>query len=180
MYGEDLGMNPDRNIETMQDLFMHELRTMYYVENQLVEALDEMAEMATNDRVSTAFADHRDETEEHVERLERVFEELGAQPEQETSHVLDGLIEERQMADSAIMNEDLRNMFYLGAGMKTERIEVTSYESMLLMADKMNMEDDIVEPLEENLDDEKDALSQLNTLSTGSKLKSLFDKLTDL
>ncbi|QLG29713.1 ferritin-like domain-containing protein (plasmid) [Halorarum halophilum] len=164
--------------DTMHDLFVHELRGAYHMERRLVEILDEMAMNATNDRISTGFADHRDETRQHVERVEEAFRALGLEPEERQCAVVEALDEEREIVEEGVTDPDLLNQFYLGAGMKTERIEITTYDSLLTMADRLDLGDDVTDPLQRNRDSEDTALKELKALSTASDLKDLWDSLT--
>lgn len=164
-------------IESLHDMFVYELRGAYHMEHQLVDALDEMAINATEDRVSQAFANHRDETQEHVERVREAFEAMGLQPEERESPIVEALDEERRTVEESVQDEDILNLFYIGAGMKTERIELTTYDTLLTMADRLDLDDDVTDPLEANRDSEDETLTQLRTMATASELKSLWQKL---
>lgn len=165
-------------IQSLEDQFEYELEAVYDMERKLVEALEEMADMATNDTLSDGFDTHREETEMHVQRVEEVFEALGREPTRRDCPITDGLLEEKEQYDARVSDEDLRNLYYLGAGMKTERIEITSYEALLMTADKAGYGDEITTPLENNLKEEEQTFRKLQGLSTGSDLKTLWDKLT--
>ena len=165
-------------IGDLEDQFVYDLEAVYDMEVKLVDALDEMAMNASNDNISEGFATHRDETRQHVERVEAAFEALRLEPNRRTNPVVDALIEETEEFDRRASDETLRDLHYLNAGMKTERIEVTTYEGLLLLADKAELDDDVTNPLEENLDEEEKTLKKLKGLSKGSDLKALWDKLT--
>jgi ferritin-like metal-binding protein YciE len=164
-------------INSPHDLFVHNLKEMYYVETQLVEMLGELASDTPNDQLSQGFSDHRTETERQVDRLRQVFEAIGEQPESVASPVLDGLVQQRQNFLSEVGNDDLKTPFYLAAGIKTEQIEITSYQSLLMLANQMDLGDDVKNPLQENLDEEQSTLRQLRTMEEGSKLKELISNL---
>lgn len=166
-----------QSIETLQDLFVDELREAYYVETNLEGELDHMAMRASNDSISTGFADHRDETRMQIERLESAFAALDLQPEERRSPVLDALVEERERFEELIDDDDLLDIVYLGAGMKTERVEMTMYEGLLMNARKLDLSDDVTDPLDENHDEEKQTFEELRSLSGGSELKSLLGRL---
>lgn len=166
-----------QSIETLHELFVDELREAYYAETQLVDELDHMAMRASNDKISEGFADHREETRTQVERLESAFAALDRQPEQRESPVLDALVEERERFESLIDDDDLLDIVYLGAGMKTERIEMTMYEGLLMNAGKLDLSDDVTDLLDENHDEEKRTFEELRSLSGGSELKSLLGRL---
>ncbi|APW98710.1 hypothetical protein CHINAEXTREME_13370 [Halobiforma lacisalsi AJ5] len=166
------------NVDSLDELFVHKLAQQYYAEQELVEALDEMAINATNDKLSAGFADHRDETRTQVERLEDVFAALDRPAESRAMPVLDALEEERREYEDAIEDDDLLNMVYLNAGMMTERIEMTAYEGLSTMAGRLDYSDEVRTPLESNYDEEKSAYRELDAMKTASDMKSLWDRLT--
>ena len=69
-----------RDIKTMDDLFLHTLRDIYYAEKKIVKSLPEMVEQATDAGLKRGFQEHLKQTENHVKRLEQVFEKLGEEP----------------------------------------------------------------------------------------------------
>lgn len=164
-------------IDSLHDMFVYELRGAYHMERRLVDVLDEMAANATNDRISQGLADHRDETEEHVIRVQSAFEAYGADATERDCPIVEALDEERRTVEDSVTDPDLLNTFYLGAGIKTERIEITTYESLLRAADRLDLEDGVTDPLEDNLDSEKSALRELEAMTEASELKSLWEKL---
>lgn len=165
-------------IHEIEEQLVYELEAVYDMELKLVDALDEMSRNASNDNISEGFAKHREETERHVQRVEEAFEELGRQPTRRTNAVVDALIEETEQFERRVSDDTLRDLHYLNAGMKTERIEMTAYEGLIMLAKKADVDDDVVDPLEENLDEEEKTFKKLKGLSTGSELKSLWNKLT--
>lgn len=164
-------------IQTLEDMFVYQLEEMYYVEERLVEVLGELAADANNDKLGKGFEDHQAETREHVERLDRVFDALGREPEGRESRVLEALVEEREAFRDETSNEELRDLFDMGAGMKTERIEMTGYQGLLILANKLDYGRDVTELLEDNLSSERSAFHELQGLSQGSKLKSMLGQL---
>src|SRR6184192_4940700 len=61
-------------LETLKDLYIHELKDLHSAEKQLTKALPKMAKAATNESLADGFRLHLDQTEEHVNRLERILE----------------------------------------------------------------------------------------------------------
>jgi ferritin-like metal-binding protein YciE len=166
------------HIDSLQDLFVYRLRQQYYVETKLVEILDEMAERANNGRLRQGFVDHRDETRTQVERLEAVFDEIDVRAEPETDPVLDALDQERRSLEGRIEDDDMLDTVYLNAGLMTERIEMTAYEGLSMLATELEFGDAVHRPLESNHDEERSTYEQLNTLAAASEMKSLWDRLT--
>lgn len=165
-------------IDTLEDMFVFHLEQMYYVETTLVDVLDEMSTDATNDRLTDGLADHREETRNHIRRIEEVFDELGRQPQQGSSAVLDALIEEREQFHREASDDQLKDLFDMMAGIKTERLEITGYQGLLTLANKLDYDDDVTDPLEDNLSSEKSALRKLEALSQGSRLRAMISQLT--
>ena len=164
-------------METMEEMFEHQLAKMYYIETTLVDVLDEMAHDASDDDLAEGFSKHRGETHEHVRNLEAVFRELGHEPEPHQSMVLDAMIEERKGFHGETDNEQLRDLYDMQAGIKIERMEITGYEGMLTLADKLDHPDEVIDPLEDNLSEERSTLRQMEALSKGSKLKGILGQL---
>ena len=169
---------PTQHIETLEGLFEYRLEGIYDMERKLVSELDEMAMATTNDNVQSGFSKHREETETHVERVERAFREYGVEPRRRDDAVVDALGTERRQFEEMVRDTDLKNLHLLGGAMKTERIEISSYESVLTVAEKLDLDGRVTNPLEKNLEEEKKTLKMLEGLSTGSELKSLWDRLT--
>ena len=86
----------------LKDVLLDELRDMYSAENQLVKALPKLAKSSTSAELRNAFESHLEETKGHVERLEKIFEQLGTSPGGKTCKAMKGLIEE----GSEMMDED--------------------------------------------------------------------------
>src|SRR6266545_4736620 len=89
-------------METLQELYLEQLRDIYDAENQLVKALPKMAKTATNEELRAAFEQHLEQTEEQVTRLDRIFEELGEKSKGQKCKAMQGLLEEGK----ELMGED--------------------------------------------------------------------------
>src|SRR4051812_30558515 len=89
-------------INTLQKLYVEELRDLYNAENQLLKALPKMAKGASSDELKQALEDHLGETKVHVERLEEIFGALDESPKGKTCKAMKGLVEE----GSEILEED--------------------------------------------------------------------------
>ena len=84
------------NEKSLQDLFHETLKDIYFAEKKILCALPEMANAAQSQEVKTAFEQHETETEEHVARLEKVFEEIEETPGGKTCDAIMGIIAEGQ------------------------------------------------------------------------------------
>jgi ferritin-like metal-binding protein YciE len=114
-------------LNTLQQLYIEELRDLYSVENQLLKALPKMAKGASSDELKLAFENHLDQTKVHVERLEGIFERLNETPKGKTCHGMKGLVEE----GSEILEEDgeesVLDAGIIAAAQKVEHYEINSY-----------------------------------------------------
>src|SRR5260370_34035149 len=84
----------ERHMQSMDDLFYALLQDVYSAEKELLKALPELAKKSTNKTLQQAFADDRDETEEHLERLEKVFEAIGKMRRGKIGEAMLGIIAE--------------------------------------------------------------------------------------
>jgi ferritin-like metal-binding protein YciE len=154
-------------LDTLQKLFVSELRDIYHAEGQLLKALPKMAEAASSEELKEAFETHLKETEEHVERLEEVFELLGEKPKGKVCHGMKGLIEE----GSEILEEDgedsVLDAGIIVAAQKVEHYEIAAYGSVRTFAELLG-QNEAVELLQATLDEESAANELLNKLAQDS------------
>ncbi|WP_135854349.1 YciE/YciF ferroxidase family protein [Halorussus salinus] len=164
-------------LDTPEELFEYELRGIYYGERRLRDLLDELQTSATDSDLVDGFADHRDETAQHVERLERVFGLLDIDAHERTVPTFDALREEKREIDSEGNDVAVQNALYNHLGRKAERLELTAYEGLLEIADAIDADSEVVDLLEENRDEDSDALDELESVSEGAEFESFVDKL---
>src|SRR3979411_2482024 len=151
-----------KEIKTMNDLFLHQLQDIYYAEKQLVKALPKMAEKATDQQLKQGFLTHLEETKTQVQRLEQVFQMLGAQPKAVDCPAIDGIIEEaeevagKQVLDAALIN----------AAQAAEHYEIARYGSLVAWAKQLGR-NDIASVLQKTLDEEKATDQKLTALAEG-------------
>ena len=152
-------------MQTIEELFEHELKDIYSAEHALLDALEQMANESGDRDIKKAYTQHRKETQSQIKRLERIFKSLGQKPEAETCPGIEGLLKEKKLFMREKPSRELLEYFNIGAGQKTERYEITAYESLIDMADKLGMTD-AVELLEQTLQEEEAALNKLKMLAS--------------
>lgn len=166
-------------VETLHDKFVYHLEEMYYIENQLLDVLEDIRADVGNDDLAEALGSHREQTRNHVGRLEEVFEDIGEQPRERASPTFDALLEERQeFLEQAANDEDIRDLHDLGVVAKNEHMEIAGYENLLMLARKLDLSRDIRDTLEDNLDEEEQTKKQLKVLSDDSTVRKIFARLT--
>ena len=147
-----------------RDLFLHELGDVLYAEKTLVKALPKLQEEASDEELASGFAEHLEETRQHVKNLEQAFEALGEPAKAEKCPGIEGIKKEH---DDFVANEsptaEVLDAFLTGAGARTEHYEIAAYEGLVTMASAMG-EDDVARLLNENLEQEKVALAKMQTI----------------
>jgi ferritin-like metal-binding protein YciE len=93
----------------MDELFHSLLQDVYYAEKQLLKTLPKLAKKSTNINLQEAFSTHRDETEEHIARLEKVFELIGKRPRGKTCDAILGIIAEGEEVIEDVEDGALRD-----------------------------------------------------------------------
>ena len=152
-------------MQTIEELFEHELKDMYSAEHALLDALEQMAAESSDREIKKGFTQHRKETQAQIKRLEKIFKTIGQKPQAETCHGIDGLVKEKKAFMKEKPTDELVEFFNVGAAQKVERYEITSYESLIDMADKLGMTD-AVELLEQSLQEEEAALNKLKMIAS--------------
>jgi len=152
-------------MQTIEELFEHELKDMYAAETALLDALEQMASESSDRDIKKAFVQHRKETQAQIKRLERIYRSIGQKPEAGTCPGIEGLIKEKKLFMRERPSAELLEFFNIGASQKVERYEITAYESLVDMAEKLGMAD-VVELLEENLQEEEMALNKLKAIAS--------------
>lgn len=165
-------------INTAHDLFVHNLKSIYYLEQRLQEELGDLAAEVTNDDLEEALLSHRDETMDQVERLEQVFEKLGEEIEGHQAADFEGHFQEIEHLNEDIHETDMLNIAFLDAAMKTEQMEITTYKSLRRMAGELAIDDEVDDLLKENLEEEQAAHKKLRKISGESWVGNLMQRLT--
>lgn len=160
------GSSNTRTEETMlKELFIEELRDIYWAEKHLTKALPKMRKAATSEELAAAFEDHLAVTEKQIERVEQAFEMLDMTPRAKKCEAMDGLVKEAQNIieempkGSAVIDAGL-----IIAGQKVEHYEIAAYGSLVQLAKTMG-ENEIADLLQQTLDEEKQADQLLTELA---------------
>lgn len=153
-----------KDIKTMDDLFMHTLQDIYYAEKQILNALPEMIEKATNRELTAGLKKHLGETEQQVSRLEQVFKSLGSEPRGVNCPAIDGIIEEAEDVAGEVQDKDVLDAAIIAASQAVEHYEISRYGTLIAWAQQLGR-DNVVALLQKNLDEEKAADKKLTTIA---------------
>jgi ferritin-like metal-binding protein YciE len=151
-------------ITTMETLFLDEIRDLYDAEKQLTKALPEMAKAASSVQLRDAFAEHLEQTQAQVRRLEQIFEALGEKPTGKKCAAMTGLVKEGNEIVSASNETPVRDAGLIAAAQKVEHYEISGYGSARTHAGILG-NDGAVRLLEETLFEEKEANERLTELA---------------
>jgi ferritin-like metal-binding protein YciE len=151
---------------TLRNLFIDELRDAYHAEKQLTKALPKLAKAATAPDLRKAIESHLEETENHVKRLEQVFETLEEPAKTKVCAGMAGIIEE---GSEMIKKEDKGAALDAGiiaGAQRAEHYEMAAYGSLMAWAEALG-HDDVLELLGATLEEEKAADEKLSELAEG-------------
>lgn len=153
-------------LESLQDLFVNELKDIYNAEKQLVVALPRMAKAAQSPRLRDALTRHLQETEGQVQRLEIIFKALGKRAQGKRCKGMAGLVEEGR----EIMEEDgaeaVLDAALIAAAQKVEHYEIATYGCLITYAELLD-DQNAVRLLKQTLAEEEAADRKLTQLGEG-------------
>jgi ferritin-like metal-binding protein YciE len=153
-----------KDIKTMDDLFVHTLRDIYYAENQIVKALPEMIEKAGDPALRKGFEGHLAETKGQVRRLEEVFRLHGKEPSGVDCPAIDGIIDEAEDVAGEVEDPRVLDAALIAAAQAVEHYEITRYGSLIAWAKQLGRSD-CAALLQQNLDEEKATDKKLTALA---------------
>ncbi|MEA2983430.1 MAG: hypothetical protein QOF09_5253 [Alphaproteobacteria bacterium] len=153
-----------KDIKTIDDLFLHVLQDIYYAENQILKALPDMIQKATNRDLTSAFKDHLEETEKHVSRLDRAFELLGQEPKGTKCPAINGIIDEANEIAGEIDKKKVLDAALIAAAQAVEHYEITRYGSLIAWAEELG-HDAVAKLLTTTLKEEKAVDKKLSSLA---------------
>jgi len=149
----------------LEKLFTDSLKDIYWAEKHLTKALPKMKKKATTDELKSAIEEHLAQTEEHVSRLERVFEICGKKAQAKKCDAMEGLTKE---ADSIVeeteANTMTRDAGIIMAAQKVEHYEIATYGSLVQLAKTLGR-NDAAEILHQTLEEEKQADEKLTEIA---------------
>lgn len=151
-------------LSSLDDLFVHELQDTYNAENQILKALPKLAKTATNPDLKRAFDEHRQQTEVHVQRIEKVFQLLGRPARGKKCDGMAGLLEEGKKIMEGDAEPEVLDAALIGAAQKVEHYEIASYGCLCTYAEMLgyNQAHDL---LGQTLDEEETTDQKLTELA---------------
>lgn len=162
---------PKRKVINLHDLLIEELKDLYGAEAQLQKALPKMAKAADDDDLIAAFERHLEETVDHSERLECVFELLGVPARKKHSDVMKGLISEGEHVIDENAEPVVRDAALIVAAQKVEHYEIAGYGSVRTLAELLGYTD-VAKLLQITLDEEGAVGKHLRELASSLNIQA--------
>ena len=154
------------NMESLEELLQEELKDMYDAEKQLTKALPKLAKKATTPDLQDAFEEHLRQTEQHMERLEQVFDQLGMPVKGKTCKGMKNLIAEGNDMIADADDDATRDAIMIAAAQKVEHYEIAAYGTMRTWANVLGHRE-IASMLEDTLEEEKETDQKLTGIAEG-------------
>ncbi len=158
-----------KNLTSLNDLFVHELRDLYSAEQQLVQALPKMANAASSSELRMAFNEHLEQTQNHVRRLDKIFSSLGMNKDGEMCKGMQGLIREGEDIINATGSSIVKDAALIGAAQRVEHYEIAGYGTARTYAEELGFSE-AAKMLQDTLDEEGMTNKKLTKLATGGFL----------
>jgi ferritin-like metal-binding protein YciE len=156
-----------RKSKTLEDLFLENLKDIYYAERKILVALPKMAKAVKSDQLRAAFEKHVQETKGQVERLQQVFEMLKQTPKGKTCPAILGLVEEGEEVMEDFEDSPALDAGLLSGAQAVEHYEMARYGTLVAWAQQLGMAD-AARLLQQTLDEEKKTDAALNELAEAS------------
>jgi len=161
------GKPKDDTAHGLRELFVNELKDIYWAEKALTKAIPKMIKNATSGELKDALTEHLEVTEEQVKRVEQVFEKIGEKAQAKKCEAMSGLIKEAQEIMEETEKGVVRDAGIISAAQKVEHYEIATYGTLCAFAKTLG-EDEAVELLEETLNEEKEADISLSQIAESS------------
>jgi ferritin-like metal-binding protein YciE len=166
------------SLETPRDLFIHELSDTMSAEHIVLEMLGKLQQETNNSEVKAAVKHHETETRQQIKNLEKIFKQLGEEPEKTTCHAAEGLKKEHDALQEENPSPMVLELGNLAGAAKTEHYEIASYTALMQMAKDLG-ETEVADLMKENLDQEKEMARTVEKLArqVGKEAKSEMKEL---
>lgn len=164
-------------VESIYELFLHDLKSVYYIEQNLLAELEELSSKATEKEFKEVIERDMGEAADHAERIEKVFKSMDEKPEMHRSRPFTGWTYEIDHLDRVINSEDLLNIAYLNSVIRIKMLEISVYEGLLMLTKEIEISKEDKKRLRKNLKADREILSSLKALKSDSTLKKLMKGL---
>ncbi len=151
-------------LKNLDALYIEQLKDLYSVETQLISALPKMVKAASSPDLQKAFEAHLEQTKEHKQRLEQIFQGLDYKPTGKKCKGIEGIIEEAEELLKQDVDADTLDAGLIGAAQHAEHYEMAGYGTVRTWARALGY-NDAADLLQRTLDEEGDADKKLTKLA---------------
>jgi ferritin-like metal-binding protein YciE len=162
-----MGLFTSTKLETLNDLFVHQIKDLYDAEQRLTEAIPKMAGKAQSADLKAAFEHHLTETKGHVARLEKVFDLIETKAATETCDAMKGLISEGEEVLEASGDAAVIDAALIAAAQRVEHYEMAGYGTARTLANQLGLTQ-VSQLLQQTLEEEASADEKLTQIAEGS------------
>ena len=156
-----------KDISTLDDLFVHTLRDIYYAEKQIEQSLPKMIDKATAPDLKAGFELHLQQTANQIARIEEVFALHGVEAKEVTCQAIDGILAEADEVSGEVDDKQVLDAALIASAQAVEHYEITRYGTLIAWANQLGRTD-CASILEQNLQEEEDTDLKLTELAEGS------------
>ena len=149
---------------SLRELYLDELRDLYDAENRLVKALPKLAKEAESQELRSRFEEHFEQTKEHVERRQEIFEALGENPGGKRCAAMVGLIQEGDEMMGEDFETGVKDAALISAAQRVEHYEIGAYGCVRTWAGLLG-ENEAQNLLQQALNEEKETDEKLTQLA---------------
>jgi len=162
----------------LRELFVDELKDIYWAEKELTKAIPKLIKNATSDKLVEALTAHLEETKMQVTRMEEVFSSIGEKAVAKKCEAMAGLTKEAEEIMEETEQGVVRDAAIILAAQKVEHYEIATYGTLASFA-RILGEEEAASLLEETLKEEKGADAKLSEISDSINLDAVNeDELT--
>ena len=151
-------------VKSMEDLFLHTLKDIYYAEKLVLRIMPKMMKQASSPELKQAFEKHHTETEKQIERLDQIFEECNSAARGIRCEAMDGILAEAKDMMEEVEDAEVRDAGLVAAAQSIEHYEISRYGTLAAWAQQLGMKN-APKLLQQTLEEEKKADRQLSELA---------------
>ncbi len=151
-------------MDTLEELYVDELKDLWSAENQILKALPRMAKAASSKQLKQGFQAHERQTKEHVRRLEKILKALAASPRGKKCVGMEGLLKEGAELIKERPDPDVLDAGLIAAAQHVEHYEMAGYGTVRTWARLLGHEDH-AQLLQQTLNEEGDTDKALTKLA---------------
>lgn len=156
-----------KHLDTMDQLFIHELEDLYSAEDQIIHALPKMIDAASSPQLRQALQQHLETTKRQKGRLDECFRMIGRKPEKEKCKGMEGIIDEGAEVLAIDGDPEVKDAAIVAAAQRVEHYEIASYGSARNFAQRVGRAD-VADVLQQTLNEEGDTDHRLTSIAESS------------